>query len=115
MADPLGSGSAYFVPPDTVFAGPATNVQSLVTVGSRARHLGMQLRSFPFTVLDAQVWNSGIPNIQAVAWQPENADLPVGVTLYQQGGDALGGIVYFGGGFAGSRSGWLWVLSGSSG
>lgn len=70
---------------------------------------GDVLQKFYFANIDnADTWTSNIPNIKAVAWQPDtaNSDL-VGCSLTTQ---ATGVITFTTG--ADDKKGWLWVERG---
>jgi len=71
---------------------------------------GAELEVFHFTdVNDGDQWASGIPNILAVAWQPDQAsDDWVAAT-----NETVAGSIIFGtDGGASANVGWLWVLRG---
>lgn len=87
-------------------------MDSLIANGAVQRHLGLRLQVFPFTVANGDFWVSSIPQIRAVAWQPDSSSLhPCAPSLLSQSQ----GTILFEHPQGFPVTGWLWVLSGGSG
>lgn len=100
-----------FCPQRSVFAGEVATGTERTTGGTIQSHTGSVLEVYFFDDVDNNdTWTSGIPNIQAVAWQPSNGDDDwVAATVTTQ----ATGVVTFGTDNAAStNAGWLWVLRG---
>lgn len=111
VTDPSATG--YVDPHRGVVTGSVGVADSLLLNGSGVANAeGMKFQRFTFTDIDdGDTWASGIPQIRAVAWQPNLANThKVGVVCT----DVVTGTVTFEAQNANSV-GWLWVLSGGSG
>lgn len=83
---------------------------SALVPATRHNPRGLRLEAYRISaVSNAETWISNIPNIFAVAWQPDVADTDeVGPTLL----DAATGEIYFAVGTGLAVDGWVWVLRG---
>lgn len=107
-----GPATSGFVDPHRgVFTG-AVDGTSMLSNGAIANGEGMRLQRFFFQDIDSgDTWDSGIPQIRAVAWQPDVVgDDVVTVTLSNVSTGRIGFIAT-----NANSTGWLWVLSGGSG
>ena len=106
---PVARGTSGF-PAEGVYAGTVAAASARLTNATFfPNRNGMLLDIFYFADIDdTDTWSSGIPNIAAVAWQPDTAtgDL-IGATVTTQ----ATGVVTFSATNANSN-GWLWVLRG---
>jgi hypothetical protein len=105
----LTAATAGYVPVDSVHTGVVASGTVLTGNATIKKHTGMRLDVFYFdNIDDTDEWTSGIPNIQAVAWQADQDTVDdAAVRLTNQ----ATGVVRFDCS-SDDISGWVWVLRG---
>jgi hypothetical protein len=102
-------GDAGYCPPHSAWGGVNPITTALQAVGAIQPHSGFTLEVYYFNdVSDTNTYTFNIPNIHAVAWQPDQADADIcAVTLTNV---ATGEVTWDC--QNASSQGWLWVLRG---